>query len=180
MTFLSCADILSPSEYPESEFRARQHVPALAFRSPDEQKHVVDKVIDSILSTVNGYRREHLKAIEWAINEITDNVLMHSNCPDGGILQLTSKNAKLIEFTVADAGDGILRSLRSSGRHISSDVEALSLAVEQGVTRDQSIGQGNGLWGSYRIATRSAGKFDIHSGNATRRHGEEDARQAAR
>jgi hypothetical protein len=72
-----------PSEYPESEFRARQHVPALAFRTPDEQKHVVDKIIDSVLSSVKGYRREHLKAIEWSITEITDNVLMHSNCADG-------------------------------------------------------------------------------------------------
>jgi len=162
------AHSLSPSDYPESEFRPRQHVPVLAFSNPDEQKHVVDKVIDSILSTVDGYKREHLKAIEWSVNEITDNVLMHSNCLDGGILQLTSKpKAKLIEFTVADSGDGILKSLRSSGLPLSGDVEAVSRAIEQGVTRDQSIGQGNGLWGSYRIATKSAGKFDIHSGYAT-------------
>lgn len=162
------AHSFSPSEYPESDFRARNQVPVLTFTNSDEQKIVVDRVIDCILSCVNGYSREHLKAIEWSVNEITDNVLMHSNCPDGRILQLTSKQkAKLIEFVVADSGDGIPKSLRSSRLEISSDVEALSRAIEQGVTRDQAIGQGNGLWGSYRIALKSGGKFDIHSGHAT-------------
>ena len=162
------AHSLSPEDYPESEFRPRQHIPVLTFSKPDEQKRAVDRVIDAILSTVGGYQREHLKAIEWSVNEITDNVLMHSNCPDGGILQLSSKqNAKLIEFTVVDSGDGIPKSLKSSGLPITNDVDAISRAIEQGVTRDRSIGQGNGLWGSYRIATKSSGKFDIHSGNAT-------------
>jgi hypothetical protein len=162
------AHSLAPSEHPESDFRSRTQVPVLTFTNADEQKVAVDRLIDCILSCVNGYSREHLKAIEWSVNEITDNVLMHSNCPDGGVLQLTSKqNAKLIEFVVADAGDGIPKSLGSSRFHISSDVEALSRAIEQGVTRDQAIGQGNGLWGSYRIALKSGGKFDIHSGYAT-------------
>jgi STAS-like domain of unknown function (DUF4325) len=162
------AHSLSPSEHPASDFRARTQVPVLTFSNADEQKVVVDRLIDCILSCVNGYSREHLKAIEWSVNEITDNVLMHSNCPDGGVLQLTSKQkAKLIEFVVADAGDGIPKSLKSSRLNISSDVEALSRAIEQGVTRDEAIGQGNGLWGSYRIALKSSGKFDIHSGYAT-------------
>jgi len=73
----------------------------------------------------------------------------------------------LVEFVVADSGDGIPKSLRSSRLPISSDVEALSRAIEQGVTRDEAVGQGNGLWGSYRIALKSGGKFDIHSGHAT-------------
>jgi STAS-like domain of unknown function (DUF4325) len=162
------AHSLSPTEHPASEFRTRTQVPVLTFTNSDEQKVVVDRVIDCILSCVNGYSREHLKAIEWSVNEITDNVLMHSNCPDGGLLQLTSKQqAKLIEFVVADSGDGIPKSLKSSRLTISSDVEALSRAIEQGVTRDEAIGQGNGLWGSYRIALKSEGKFDIHSGHAT-------------
>lgn len=162
------AHSLSPGGYPESEFRTRQHVPVIRFTSPDEQKHAVDRVIDSILSTVVGYSREHLKALEWSINEITDNVLMHANCPEGGFLQLTAKQkAKVIEFTVADAGDGIPKSLRSSRFPNFSDVGALGRAIEQGVTRDQAIGQGNGLWGTYRIAIKSQGKFDLHSGYAT-------------
>jgi hypothetical protein len=168
--FANCnwAHLLCPDRYPTSQFSSRKQIPVQRFANPNEQKKAVDDVIDSILSNVTGYGREHLKAIEWSVNKITDNVLVHSNCPEGGMLQLTSKqNARLIEFTVADAGDGIPKSLRSSVLPISSDVDALSRAIEQGVTRDQSIGQGNGLWGCYRLAVKSGGKFDIHSGNAT-------------
>jgi hypothetical protein len=59
------------------------------------------------------------------------------------------------------------QTLRSSDLQISSDVDALSKAIEQGVTRDKSIGQGNGLYGSYQIAIKSGGNFSVHSGNAT-------------
>ncbi len=168
--FLNCnwAHSLCPEAFPASDFRPPTRVPVMQFESPVEQKTAVDEIIDSILKNIDGYRREHLKAIERSINEITDNVLMHANCPDGGFLQLSAKpSAKLIEFAVADAGDGIPKSLNSSQLQISGDVDALSKAIEQGVTRDQSIGQGNGLWGCYRIAVKSGGKFDIHSGNAT-------------
>ena len=162
------AHSLCPEDFDVSQFRPTARVPLMRFANPSEQKQAVDDIIDSILQNIDGYKREHLKAIEWSINEITDNVLMHANCTDGGFLQLTAKpSAKLIEFAVADAGDGIPKSLKSSQFQISSDVDALSRAIEQGVTRDQAIGQGNGLWGCYRIAVKSGGKFDIHSGNAT-------------
>jgi hypothetical protein len=168
--FLNCnwAHSLCPDDFPVSEYRPPTRVPVMQFETPAQQKDAVDGIIDSILKNIDGYRREHLKAIEWSINEITDNVLMHANCPDGGFLQLSAKpSAKLIEFAVVDAGDGIPKSLKSSQFQISGDVDALSKAIEQGVTRDQSIGQGNGLWGCYRLAVKSGGKFDIHSGNAT-------------
>jgi hypothetical protein len=77
------------------------------------------------------------------------------------------RNAKKVEFVVCDSGIGIPRSLRSSGLQIGSDVDALSKAIEQGITRDTSIGQGNGLYGSYQIAVKSGGNFSVHSGNAT-------------
>ena len=168
--FLNCnwAHSLSPKHFEPSEFRPRTRVPVMQFENPSQQKNAVDDIIDSILKNIDGYKREHLKAIEWSVNEITDNVLMHANSHEGGFLQLSAKpSAKLIEFAVADAGDGIPKSLRSSHFPIAGDVDALSKAIEQGVTRDQSIGQGNGLWGCYQIAVKSGGKFDIHSGNAT-------------
>ena len=77
------------------------------------------------------------------------------------------RNSKKIEFVVTDSGIGIPKSLKSSGLKIGSDVDALSKAIEQGVTRDKSIGQGNGLYGSYQIAIKSGANFSLHSGNAT-------------
>jgi STAS-like domain of unknown function (DUF4325) len=64
-------------------------------------------------------------------------------------------------------GIGIPNSLKSSGLNFGSDVQALAKAIEQGVTRDKSYGQGNGLYGSYRIAVKSGAHFSAHSGNAT-------------
>jgi len=167
--FLNCnwAHALCPEDYEASAYKPTARVPLMQFRSAVEQKSAVDALIDSILQNIQGYKREHLKAIEWSINEITDNVLMHSNSPDGGFVQLVAKpGATLVEFTVGDAGDGIPRSLGTSDITISSDVDALYKSIERGVTRDKSIGQGNGLWGCYRIATKTKGKFDIHSARA--------------
>jgi len=43
---------------------------------------------------------------------------------------------------------------------------ALQQCVKKGVTRDTAYGQGNGLFGSYRVAELSGGTFSINSGFA--------------
>ena len=40
------------------------------------------------------------------------------------------------------------------------------LAIKEGVTRDNAIGQGNGLFGSYQICTQSKGRFFLSSQHA--------------
>ena len=133
------AHVIAPADFPLSEFKSVIHMPALRYKNSDEQHHLVDGLLNRILSSITDFERSHFKAIEWSINEITDNVLVHSESPRGGLVQLTAmKNAKRVEFVVCDSGIGIPRSLRSSGLQISSDVDALSKAIEQGVTRDKS------------------------------------------
>lgn len=162
------AHLIAPEDFHLSEYKSLVHMPALPYKTSDEQHHLVDGLLNRILSSITDFQRSHFKAIEWSINEITDNVLVHSESPRGGLVQLTAmKNTKKVEFVVADSGIGIPKSLKSSGLTITSDVEALSKAVEQGVTRDKSLGQGNGLYGSYQIAIKSGGNFSVHSGNAT-------------
>ena len=56
--------------------------------------------------------------------------------------------------------------MRSGHPQIQSDIEALDQAVREGVTRDKSLGQGNGLYGSYQICAQGGGRFQIESGNA--------------
>jgi hypothetical protein len=168
--FINCnwAHIIAPDEFPFSEYKSLVHMPAMRYRSADEQHHLVDGLLNRILTSITGFERSHFKAIEWSINEITDNVLVHSESLSGGLVQLTAmKNASKVEFVVCDSGIGIPKSLRSSGSVIGSDVDALSKAIEQGITRDKAIGQGNGLYGSYQIAVKSGGNFSVHSGNAT-------------
>lgn len=61
---------------------------------------------------------------------------------------------------VADAGIGISRSL-----NIPDDSEAVESAIKEGVTKNKSTNQGNGLYGSYRFALVSKGLFVIKSRN---------------
>ncbi len=164
------AHIIDPIKYRPSDMKSLVHLPALHYRTSNEQHRLVDDLLNKMLASVTGFQRTHFKAIEWSINEITDNVLVHAQSQQGGLVQLTAiHDAKRVEFVVCDCGIGIPRSLQSQSASlkISSDVDALARAIEQGVTRDKSVGQGNGLYGSYQIAVKSGANFSVHSGRAT-------------
>jgi hypothetical protein len=162
------AYLLDPRSFSKSEFRGHAQIPATAYKSAQEQKQAVDRIVSVILGAVPELERQEFAAFEWAINELTDNVLVHSESPIGGLVQVSTftKNRKQVEFVVADAGIGIPNSLRSGHRAITSDTEALDQAIREGVTRDTSIGQGNGLFGSYQICSLSGGRFLLDSGYA--------------
>jgi anti-sigma regulatory factor (Ser/Thr protein kinase) len=133
----------------------------LQFLDQDEREVAVDKVLKSALRKTD-LSRQNIAALEWAVNEITDNVLSHSNSQVGGFLichKLSHHN--ILEFTVADAGIGVARSLG-----IRNECEAVERAIQEGVTRNQSTNQGNGLYGTYQIALASAGIFVLRSGHA--------------
>jgi len=121
-----------------------------------------------MLGALPDLERSDFAAFEWAVNEITDNVLVHSESPIGGLVQVSTfqKKTKSIQFVVADAGIGIPTSLKQGHAEIHSDTEALDLAIREGVTRDSRIGQGNGLYGSYRVCSKSNGYFQVDSGHA--------------
>jgi hypothetical protein len=54
---------------------------------------------------------------------------------------------------------------RQSHPELSSDAAALEQAIREGVTRDKSVGQGNGLFGSYQVCSHSMGSFQLESGH---------------
>lgn len=106
-----------------------------------------------------------LSALEWSVNEICDNVINHSNSAPGGFLQVIAYPTNdIIAFTVADAGRGILHSLKEGIPGLESDIQAIEEAVKTGVTRNKAHGQGNGLAGTRRITTMTGGSLDILSG----------------
>ena len=111
--------------------------------------------------------RDALTGLEWTFQELTDNVLNHSEAPAGGVAQAAvfPRNQE-IHFIVADAGMGILNSLREGFPALQTDGEAVGEAVKAGVTRNPEFGQGNGLAGSLSIATASHGRLQIVSGQA--------------
>lgn len=162
------AHLIDPIQFPDAGRPRGNHSPALIYKTPDEQYAAVSRTIDIILGSSKGLNRGNLSALEWAINEITDNVLNHADSEIGGILQVTTRReGTVVEVVVCDVGSGIPRTLRSAHREISTDLDALKHAIQEGVTRNSKTNQGNGLFGSSRIAELSGGQFRIHSGYAT-------------
>jgi hypothetical protein len=160
------AHLLSPKEHDPSTFRGYTQVPATPYSTPDEQAKAVNRIVNAILGAIPDIERKDFAALEWAINELTDNVLVHSQSSIGGLVQVSTfkRNKKRVAFIVADAGIGIPKSLREGHPELTSDVDALDKAIREGVTRDKAIGQGNGLFGSYQICSRSKGFFQVDSG----------------
>lgn len=162
------AHLMSPKQYEMSRYRGFTHAPVIRFTDGQEQTRAVDRILDILLAAISHFRRDEVRYIEWAINEITDNVMNHSQSAIGGLIQITNmRQRERIEVVVADAGIGIPNSLRQGHPEIHSDSEALHEAIREGVTRDKNFGQGNGLYGTWRICQMTEGEFFIHSGRAT-------------
>jgi anti-sigma regulatory factor (Ser/Thr protein kinase) len=159
------AYLIDPRVFPRSRFKGTSQVPAIHFVTADEQTMAVNQILDTLLSSLPELSRSDLSAIEWSVQEITDNVINHSESLTGGYVQLsTLKSRRIVEFVVSDAGIGIPQSLRKSFPELSSDLTALDQAIREGVTRDKQVGQGNGLFGSFEICWASEGYFEIDSG----------------
>jgi anti-sigma regulatory factor (Ser/Thr protein kinase) len=161
------AHLLDPERQKASTYRGYANMPLVQFGSPDDQTAVVNRLMDAMLSSVASLDRADFAAIEWCMNEITDNVLVHAHSEVGGLVTMASyKKQRRIEFSVADPGISIPTSLRQGHPHLRQDLQALEQAVKEGVTRDASLGQGNGLFGTFQVARTSRGYMHIHSGNA--------------
>ena len=159
------AHLLSPTEFPLTAGR-KTGLSATRFQDPSAQKQIVDSMVDLVMGQME-LSRDALAGLEWTFNELTDNVLNHAEAPDGGIAQGTIfPKSREIHLIVADAGQGILNSLKEGFPELGTDEQAIGEAVKEGVTRNADAGQGNGLAGSLRIAAASGGRFQVLSGRA--------------
>ena len=74
--------------------------------------------------------------------------------------------ARKIAFAVADSGIGIFKSLALSSHRPKTHADALKLAIKKGVTRDERIGRGNGLWILTETVKHNGGQYTLQSGEA--------------
>lgn len=161
------AYILDPRSFSKSERDSNVHLPAMIYKNGEEQHQAVERILEILLKSLKDVTRAQLSALEWSVNEITDNVLNHSDSDIGVIVQATSrKKGEIVEFVVCDSGRGIPTTLKET-HQISSDSEALDRAIREGITRNKNTNMGNGLYGSYRTAQVSEGAFIIYSGYAS-------------
>lgn len=159
------AHYLSPEQYDKSDSIYDRHLVTRRFENAEEQQKSVNDFMDVVLRTMK-IPKDIISGLEWSINEITDNVLNHSESKHGGIIQASThyKENKIL-FAVADSGIGILKSMQEGYPELRTELDAIGEAIKAGVTRNPKIGQGNGLAGSLRVATMTGGSFEILSGN---------------
>ena len=159
------AHFLSPELNEKSESFHDKHLVTKQFTDNKEQTDVVNEFMDVILRNME-VPKDIVSGLEWSINEITDNVLNHSESKIGGFVQVsTYPKSDTIAFAIADSGRGILNSLKEGFPTLRTDTQAIGEAIKSGVTRNPKFGQGNGLAGSLKVTTLSGGSFDITSGS---------------
>lgn len=106
-----------------------------------------------------------LEALEWCLMEVLDNVTQHSKSGAGFAMLQLHASSKRLAVCVSDTGIGVQRSLASSAKYKpATSFDALTLAVREGVTRDDETNQGNGLFGLVKILEQNGGRMNLTSG----------------
>ena len=149
------AHFLEPTSFPKSDIVHDRHLAAERFSDSEQQQLLVNTFMDVVMRSMTLDRRV-IAGLEWSINEITDNVLNHADCEEGGVIQVsTFRDGERVAFGVADSGRGILSSLREGHPSLQTDAQAIDEAMKAGITRDPNAGQGNG------IAGNPANRYDV-------------------
>lgn len=134
------------------------------FSSAEEVYSLVNAYLDAVSRSV-VCQRGVVQGLEWCLNEVMDNVLQHAATTHGYVMGQIHSTSQHIAVCIYDHGQGILNSLRTSTHAPTNAVDAITIALKEGVTRDKSIGQGNGMWGLNNIVRSNSGLLNITSGS---------------
>jgi hypothetical protein len=122
-----------------------------------------------LVETYFDNSRSFLPALQWAVNEILDNVLRHADASEpGAVYSEYFPREHRLDVAIADLGRGIFSSLGET-TYLYSHGHAITQAVRRGVTRSTDIGQGNGLAGVLEIVRKNGGELQIWTGDAVYR-----------
>jgi anti-sigma regulatory factor (Ser/Thr protein kinase) len=125
---------------------------------------------DQILAVFGEYLRmsEGVSgSLKMALNELMTNAFDHSGSDRGCYVCAQSyPGAKTIRLCIADFGIGILTSLKKNNKYkgLANDNEAITLAVQEGVTSRKHRTGGYGLTHINRFIEVNGGKMHILSG----------------
>lgn len=136
------------------------------FRSPQEVSALTGSYVDALAERIECSSGV-LEAFEWCINEVMDNVLQHSGNSEGLIMVQIHPDKHRAAICLSDNGTGIWGTLLHSQYKPRNAVDAITLALKEGVTRDSQEYQGNGLWGLLEIVRENAGMLTIKSGDGS-------------
>lgn len=140
-------------------------IPSRLITNDDDVFGVTNQICDLVMRQFSQ-ARSFLPAMEWAVNEMIDNIQVHAHSSSPGIVSAQYyPNGHYIDVSICDMGQGIKSSLSELER-LPGHKEAISRALERGVTRNKKVGAGNGLAGSLEITRLNKGNLHIWSGDA--------------
>lgn len=120
-----------------------------------------------------GYDRRDATYLTQVVSEVCDNSLSHNERSCGFLaLQGYGPHGRCrVELGIADCGGGLAATLGRNGRHgsVASDVAAIHLAVQQGISQFDDPTRGTGLTNLLRVAELLRGTVNIRSGSARAR-----------
>jgi anti-anti-sigma regulatory factor len=109
-----------------------------------------------------------LEALSLCLYEALDNVFEHSQATSGYFMgQIHQRNAQLT-MSIVDSGIGARQSFKGSKYRPASDFDALTLAVQSGVSRTGDK-RGNGLYFLHETAQQNGGRLVLKSGSGNLR-----------
>jgi hypothetical protein len=135
------------------------------FSSSSEVNMIVDSLVNE-LRKIELFEMGVLDALTWSLNEVMDNVLQHSGVGHGFVMGQMHRKRKHIAFCVFDNGQGIYNSLKNSIHKPCNPIEALKIAIQENITRDKTVGQGNGMYGLDQVVRYNKGRLTIISNSA--------------
>jgi hypothetical protein len=112
-----------------------------------------------------GFPRNFGDSLAGAMGELQDNVIVHSDRPETGIVAFSASQGRF-EFVVADRGVGVLASLQRNPRHAAlvHAGAALQVAIADGGTRFESeSGHGTGIGQLFRALAGQHGDIRFRS-----------------
>lgn len=140
----------------------------LMYSAKDVDSNQIASIVQSYVDCVSKSSKCEegvLTGLIWCINEVMDNVLIHSKEDYGYIMAQIHRKKGVLAICVCDVGIGIYESLKASETHSpKSETDAITLALQEGVGDGQ--GQGNGLFGLYQIVNENGGTLTISSGRS--------------
>lgn len=154
----------------DNPYKVEEHIDSLSFpfakiwhfNNFEEVTKLVEAYLSEITSAI-ACSEGLVEGLEWSLNETMDNILQHSMEGEGYMMGVVHPNSQYILFSIFDDGQGIFNSMRDSEYHPRTAIDAISIAIQEGKTRDKRIGQGNGLWGLNNIIASNRGKLEITS-----------------
>ncbi|MDB4497915.1 STAS-like domain-containing protein [Gammaproteobacteria bacterium] len=140
-------------------------LPVFPVQDEDSVVEASEAICELVLQRFDN-AREFLPAMEWCVSEVIDNVRVHSEtATPGAVCAQYYPKVHRLDIAIVDQGRGIRESL-SQRLELTSHGEAITRALERGMTRDPNVGQGNGLAGTLEIVAKNAGGLHVWTGDS--------------